>query len=474
METACLYERTAHRLAALIECGTFRPGDRLPSVRRLSRNERVSISTVLEAYRLLEDAGKVEARPKSGYYVRATGRPAAPEPLASRPASRPTRVSIADLVMTLIRDTRRPDIVTLGAAIPDPSLLPTVRLHRIAAAIARRHPARATAYEVPPGSTALRTQIARRALATGCALGPEDIVITSGGQEAMHLALRAICRPGDTVAVESPVYFGILQALEALGLKAFEVPTHPREGIDLEALAAALERNPIKACLVIPTFSNPLGSLMPVERKRALVELLGGHRVPLIECDIYGDLAHGGDRPPTCKSFDREGLVLLYSSYSKVLDPGFRVGWIAPGQFRAALEREKLVTNIATATLPQLALAEFLAGASYERHLRRVRRAYARNMAAMAQAIATWFPPGTRVTRPLGGFVLWVELDRGVDALALYEQALKRGISIAPGPIFSAKQAYRNCIRLNAARFTEPVERAVHTLGRLLAQPHRR
>src|SRR5262245_23797700 len=213
-EPSCLYERTAHRLAALIEGGTFRPGARLPSVRSLARNERVSISTVLEAYRLLEDGGKIASRPRSGYYVRTALAAPALEPRPSRPAARPTRVSIAELVMMLIRDTRNPALLPLGAAIPDPALLPTARLHAIAAAIARHHPARAAAYEVPPGSTALRTQIARRALAAGCALAPEDIVITSGGQEAMHIALRAVCRPGDTVAIESPTYFGILQALE--------------------------------------------------------------------------------------------------------------------------------------------------------------------------------------------------------------------------------------------------------------------
>jgi DNA-binding transcriptional MocR family regulator len=467
-EPNCLYERTARRLAALIDGGTFRPGDRLPSVRSLARNERVSISTVLEAYRLLEDGGKIASRPRSGYYVRTAVPAAALEPRTSRPAARPTRVSIAELVMMLIRDTRNPALLPLGAAIPDPARHPTPRLHAIAAAIARHHPARAAAYEVPPGSTALRTQIARRALTAGCALAPEDIVITSGGQEAMHIALRAVCRPGDTVAIESPIYFGILQAIETLGLRAFEVPTHPRAGMDLGALATALARNPIKACLVIPSFSNPLGSLMPVEAKRALVELCAKRDLPLIECDIYGELPHSGDRPPAAKAFDQKGLVLHYSSYSKVLDPGFRVGWIAPGRFRAAVEREKLVTNIATATLPQLALAEFLSGSSYERHLRRVRRIYARNVAAMAHAIATWFPPGTRVTRPTGGFVLWVELPPHVDSLALYERALKAGISVAPGPVFSAKQGYRNCIRLNAARFNDQVERAIATLGRLL------
>jgi DNA-binding transcriptional MocR family regulator len=467
-ESSCLYERTARRLAALIDGGTFRPGDRLPSVRVLARNERVSISTVLEAYRLLEDGGRIAARPKSGYYVTAASATPALEPRSSRPSERPTKVSVAELVMMLIRDTRNPSLVPLGAAIPDPGLLPTARLHAIAAGIARRHPARATAYEVPPGSTALRTQIARRALTAGCVLAPEDIVITSGGQEAMHLALRAVCKPGDTVAIESPIYFGILQAIEALGLRAIEIPTHPRAGMDVAALAAALERNPIKTCVFIPSFSNPLGSLMPVETKQALVELSAKRDLPLIECDIYGELPHSGDRPPAAKSFDKKGLVLLYSSYSKVLDPGFRVGWIAPGRFRAAVEREKLVTNIATATLPQLALAEFFSGASYERHLRKVRRVYARNVAAMAHAIATWFPPGTRVTRPSGGFVLWVELQAGVDSLAFYERALKAGISIAPGSIFSAKQGYRNFIRLNAARFNDQVERAVATLGRLL------
>jgi DNA-binding transcriptional MocR family regulator len=301
----------------------------------------------------------------------------------------------------------------------------------------------------------------------GCALEPDDFVITSGCAEAIHLALQAVCRPGDLVAVESPTYFGILQALEAQGLRALEIPTHSRDGISLDALSFALENHPVRAVVVISNFSNPLGCCMPEENKRALVELLARYQVPLIEDDIYGELAFHAQRPGVAKVFDRQGLVLLCSSFSKDISPSYRVGWIAPGRFRKRVEQLKMATNIATAVLPQLAIARFLESGGYDRHLRSIRRAYAQKVAQMTQAVLAYFPEGTRVSSPAGGFVLWVQLPGEVDSLALYQRALAAGITLAPGHIFSATAKYRSFIRLNAAYMNFAGERALARLGGL-------
>jgi DNA-binding transcriptional MocR family regulator len=464
-----LYEKVAAQIARLIEHGAFRPGERIPSVRELSQQQGVSVTTVLEAYRSLEDQGLIEARPQSGYFVRPRPMRLPPEPETSRPALRPTQVSTSELVMMVMRDVRDPALLQLGAAMPNLGLLPAEKLTRIMASIGRYQKLHSNAYDVSPGCGELRVQVARRLLTAGCALTPDEIVTTTGCQEALSLCLRTLCRPGDAVAIESPTYHLILQAIEVLGLRAVEIPTHPREGVILEALRMALDENPIRACLFVLNFSNPLGSCMSDEKKRALVEMLAGRDIPLIEDDLYGDLSFSPERPKVARAFDKKGLVLLCSSFSKTLSPGYRVGWAAPGRFRAEVERLKIVSSLATATLPQMAIAEFLANGGYDHYLRKVRRVYARQVTEMAHAVGKFFPEGTKVTRPSGGFVLWVELPGYVDALELYEMARQSGITFAPGPIFSAKQRYRNFIRLNAANWSEETEIALIRLGQMAA-----
>lgn len=464
-----LYEEVAGQVAHLIEEGTFVPGSRLPSVRALSRQLKVSINTVMEAYGLLEDRHLIEARPQSGYYVLARRGNIPAEPAMSTVRSKPTQVSIKELSNMIMRDMRDTSLVPLGAAIPNPEHLPIDRLNRMLSTEARRYRTQSVSYESPPGCEKLRVQVARRLVSAGCTLTPDEIVTTCGCMEAVNLALLAVCRPGDTVAIESPSYYNFLQALELYGLKALEIPTHPREGMSIDALRYALEHNRISACLAVTNFSNPLGSLMPDERKKELVDLLASHQVPLIEDDLNGDLSFSHERPRVAKSYDKQGMVLLCSSFSKTLAPGYRVGWIAPGRFQSEIERLKGIITIADATPPQLAIAEFLANGGYDHHLRSLRRINARQVSEMVQAVGRYFPEGTRITNPAGGFALWVEFPPYVDSLILYEQALKAGITIAPGPAFTVTQKYRNCIRLNAGYWSERAERAIETLGRLAA-----
>lgn len=463
------YEQVARRVQGLVESGTLRTGDRVPSVRQLSRDWGVSINTVLEAYRLLEDEGRLEARPQSGYYVTERFPADSGQLEVTRPPARPSLVGVDALVLQVLQDTRDPRLVQLGAACPNPEFLPVGRLDRFLAAAARRLGAEGHVYLLSPGHAELRAQIARRSVAAGCSLTPEDLVITSGCLEALNLALRAVCKPGDTVAVESPCYFGVLQALQHQNLRALEIPTHPRTGLSLDALRFALEQQDVRAVLASPNFNNPLGCRMPDRHKEELVDLLADRDIPLIEDDIFGDLSYSGDRPSVCRAYDRKGLVVLCSSFSKDLAPGYRVGWIAPGRFRDRVMQVKSSSTIATATLPQVALADYLAAGGYDRHLRRVRRAYARQVATVARAVLTFFPEGTRVSRPQGGFVLWVEMPGRRDSLVLYERALEAGINLAPGPMFSARQGFRNFLRLNCTWWSERVERALALLGTLAA-----
>lgn len=464
-----LYEQVVSRVRDLIESGTFRSGEKLPSVRKMSQQLKLSVSTILQAYRILEDRGLIIAKPQSGYYVRMRRWQPPPEPEMSRPTVVSTHVSVSDQVLRVLNATRDPQIVPLGAAIPAAEILPIKQLNRMMASIGRRSPRIGAGYDLPPGCKELRVQVARLAMESGCALAPEDIVTTCGGQEALQLCLRAVAKPGDIIAIESPTYYGILQTIEVLGMKALEIPTHPRDGVCLDELREALDEHDVRACLFVPTFNNPLGSLMPDEKKKLLVELLAEYEIPLIEDDIYGDIGFGENpRPICCKSFDTQGNVLLCSSFSKTLAPGARVGWAAPGRWVKDVSRLKLFTTLANATLPHMAVAEFLAAGHYDHHLRRMRKLYAEQVDRIKQAICEHFPQGTKATSPAGGFVLWVELPEQVDSMTLHDRALAEKISIAPGPIFSATEKFKNCIRLNCGYpWSLEMDRAMGTLGRL-------
>ena len=463
-----LYEQTADKVGVLIERGTLRAGERVPSVRRLSRQHGISVSTVLQAYMLLENRGLIEARPQSGYYVRPRFQALPPEPVMTTPSDGASRVAVDDLVARVMQAMRDPAIVPLGAGGPDPRLFPNEKLHRVLATVARRAGASANTYDVPPGSIELRRQIARRSLDWGCSLSSEEFVTTNGCMEALNVCLRAVAKPGDTIAVESPAFFGLLQAIQCLGMKALEISSDPREGICLDALDYATRCHKVAAVVVNLNFQNPLGSCMPDEKKKALVELLARKEIPLIEDDLFGDLYFGQQRPKTAKGFDKKGLVLLCGSVSKTLAPGFRVGWTAPGRFQTQVERLKHSISCASPVLTQLAIAEFLKNGGYDHYVRRIRRAYAQQLQTIGEAIGRYFPEGTKVTRPQGGFLLWVEFPKWVNALELHRQALAQNISICPGPIFSPKQSYRNFIRISCGHpWSERIEKALVTIGRL-------
>lgn len=466
-QAAPLYQEVADKIARLIQEGVLRPGERVSSLRKVSEQYGVSLTTAIQAFILLEDRGLVEARPKSGFFVRVP-RQVLKEPVMSRTPRAITAVTVGALQSRLFEAAMLPNLLPLGGAVPSPELLPTVKLNRILASVARRAGKSGISYDMPPGSEALRREIAKRTMNAGATLLPQEIITTSGATEALMLCLRAVAAPGSVVAVESPTYFGVLHALEELGLKAIEIPTHPREGLDLEALAKVLKTRSIAACLAVPTFSNPLGALMPDEAKQRLVQMLAERQVPLIEDDVFGELHHGPHRPRMAKAYDETGNVLLCSSFSKSLAPGYRVGWVAPGRYYERVKTLKLTSTLATATLPELAIAEFLANGGYDHYLRSARSFYAANVQRVAQAVAASFPEGTKVTQPQGGFVLWVEMPAGVDALRLQDDALAHEINIAPGPMFSPKQGYQNCIRLSCGvPWTPRLQQALQTLGKL-------
>jgi DNA-binding transcriptional MocR family regulator len=466
-----LYVNLAEQLGARIEQGLYRPGDRLPSVRALSLEHGVSLSTVQQAYRHLEDQGLATPRPKSGYFVPlAREKPALP--MVSRTAQRPVDVSQWDQVLELISlSPSRSDMIQLGRGRPDISS-PTLKpLLRSLSRLGRRQDLNNLTYGCIYGDQGLREQVSRLMLDSGCQIPYQDIVITTGCHEALSAAIRAICQPGDIVAVDSPSFHGVMQALKGFGMKALELPTDPLTGISLEALELALEQWPIKAIQLTPTCNNPLGYIMPDANKRALLALAQRYDVAIIEDDVYGELAYSYPRPRTIKSYDEDGRVLLCSSFSKTLAPGLRIGWIAPGRYLDRVLHMKYMGTGSTAQLPQLALAEYLEAGHYQPHLRRMRSQYARGLEQMVDWVSRYFPPGTRVSRPQGSFMLWVELDPGFDSQRLNRELQPHKIQIAPGSIFSAAGKYRNCLRINyAAKPSAEIEQAVRRVGESAAE----
>lgn len=464
-----LYEQIAGEVRKQIDQCVLQTGDRLPSVRKLSQQKSVSISTVLQAYMYLEDMGVIEAKPQSGYYVRLRPRNLPPEPTIRRFAPKPAPVvNVVTLVEDLINAAHYADFVPLGAAVPSPELLPITKISKLYASIARSEIQSIARYEHPGGNIELRRQIALLAMDWGGVYSPEEVITTCAATEALNISLRSVASEGDTIAVESPCYFGILRVIEGLGMKALEIPTDPKSGISLESLEPAMKKGDVKAVVVVANFSNPLGCCMPDERKAALSAMAAKYRVPIIEDDVYGDIYFGAKRPRPMKSFDREGWIILCSSFSKTVSPGLRVGYTLPGRFFQEVYRAKITTSLASPTLPQLVMAKFLQTGGYEHQMRALRKAYSFQVQKVISAIGEYFPEGTKVTRPSGGFVVWVEFPEYVDSIVLHEQAMKNNISIAPGPIFSRKDEYRHFARLNAGYpWSDRFEQAFKRLGEL-------
>jgi len=464
-----LYHQIAEKLERQIEKGVLKGGDKLLSVRTLSKEQGISMSTAYLAYVQLENKGLIEARPKSGYYVKFTPRTLQPI-TKTQPGQRDfKKISVNEMISMIYENLTAEGVIKFSLAAPDVAYLPAAKLNKAMMEALRNSSSSCLHYENIQGNLLLRKQVARLSFNWGGTVTENDVVTTNGCMEALIFCLQALTQPGDTVAVDSPNYFGILHALQNLGLKVLEIPNHPDTGLDIDYLTRAIEKIKIKACLFVLNYNNPTGSMTPDENKKRLVEMLSAKEIPLIEDDIYGELYFGSKRPRTCKSFDKTGNVLLCSSVSKSLAPGYRIGWIIPGKFKEQVIRMKLVHSVTTATPTQAAIGLFFEKGRFELHLRNLRKALHTNCLKYMQAITDYFPPDTRFTQPKGGYVLWVELNKNINAFDLYQKAMEQNISIAPGQIFSADARFNNFIRIGfGIPYNEKVDKSLKTLGFLL------
>lgn len=464
-----LYLQIADKLERLILNDVLKTGDKLPSVRTISEEQGVSMSTAFQAYYHLEGKGFIESKPKSGYYVLHCKRKLPAMPQTCEAVKKPSEVTVHEMISKLQLHSSNHELLKFSSAIPLANMLPTAKLSKAMVHALRNTEAAGLGYESAQGNENLRRQIARTSILWGGAISEDDVITTSGCIDALNLCLSAVTQPGDTIALESPAYFGSLQLAESLGLKVLEIPTHPVTGVDLDYLDKAIPRFKIKACLFVTNFNNPLGACMPDSHKQALVKILEKYDIPLIEDDIYGDMYFGKERPAVCKAFDKNGLVLLCNSFSKTLAPGFRVGWTIPGRYKEQVLRLKRTRSIACASLPGAAVAYFLENDRYENHLRNTRKTLHTQYLKHLQAVTDHFPEDICVTRPQGGFVLWIELHKKINTFELYDQALKHKISFAPGRIFSLQERYENCLRISYGNpWSKQVEDGIKTLGRLI------
>lgn len=465
------YVEVADRIEALIEKKVLKVGDKLPSVRQLSKEQGISLSTAFQAYYSLESRGLIEARPQSGYYVKFSRNHTFDLPKVSPPPDDAVPVSVGDMINNVYMDFNNEQILNFSMGAPAVELLPMAKLNKAVMHSLRESRTSCLHYEHVQGNVGLRRQIARQAFNWGGTPSEDDIVVTAGAVEAMSLCVKAITNPGDAIAIESPTYFAIFQIMESHGLKVVEIPTDPETGIDIEYLEQAIPRFDIKACLFVNNFNNPLGSCMPDDRKKQLVDMLAEKQIPLIEDDIYGELYFGKSRPKTCKTFDKKGLVLHCASFSKSLAPGYRIGWTIPGRFKDKVISLKRMHTVSTNTLTQAAVANFLSNGRFELHLRHLRKALYTQSLRYLQAISEYFPEDTRVTRPQGGFTLWIEMNPRVNAYKLHKRALKHNIGVAPGQIFSSQGRFENCIRIGYGEpWSDRVAQGLQTLGKLIRE----
>ncbi|WP_276481576.1 PLP-dependent aminotransferase family protein [Paraflavitalea pollutisoli] len=467
MKRDFLYIDISNKLAALIRDKVLQPGDRLPSVRMLCQEHGIGMNTAKRVFLELEAQSLIESKPQAGYFVSQLPYQRLPLPATSSPSAVGSLAAPVELFSRVYATRGRKNLTLFSMGVPSSSLLPLAMLNKAIVQATRDLPGGGTEYEPTQGNESLRRMIALRAINWGGKLRESDVITTAGGMNALAFSLMAVTKPGDTLAIESPCYPGSLQLAISLGLKVLELPTHPSTGVEIEALKKVIRK--IDCCLLVPNFNTPLGSCMPDAHKQEVVNLLAQQDIPLIEDDIYGDLYFGAQRPKCCKTYDAADNVLLCSSFSKTLAPGYRVGWVAPGRYKDRLLTLKYAHAISSSTITQAAVASFLQSGRYDLHLRKMRTTLQQNYLQYVQAIGDYFPADTKVSRPQGGLAMWVEFNRQVDTGGLFDAALKQKISISPGRIFTLQDQFNHCMRLSLGLVITPeVRQKLKVLGRLV------
>ena len=429
-----------------IDANSFTPTGKLPSVRELCKLQGLSKATVLHSLHRLESQGLIYAKPKSGYFVTQIKPPKRVLPKQIKTSSTPRNVSVPAILKDIMTRSAAFDILPSAGAQEDATHLTVLNRH-LNKAFRSSQSQKAFYYNSSDGDLRLKHAIINHY--GGLNQKPDELCITNGCQHSLFISLMATCSPGDTVAVESPTFYGVLQILEQLNLKIIEVACDPEHGISIDDLTKKIAKWPIKACVVSPNYSTPTGACMPHRAREELLKLAVKSDFCIIEDDIYGDLAFPPFVSESLKSLDTQGQVILCSSFSKSLSRDLRIGWVFGGKWHDKITQLKLVTQLSSCGSIQQGLATFIEDGHYRRYLNKHVYAIKQQQAELINFLQTHWPEDIRFTQANGGISMWVELDESIDTQKSYNEILQQGIVMTPGSLFSASGQYKNFLRLS-------------------------
>lgn len=447
------YEQLAAELADEIKQGKWQQGDKLPSIRMLAAEYKLAKISIQHALHKLEKQGLIYAKPKAGFFVSAkSGNEEIQHKVTTAKAPKP--VNMPDIFLDIMEHSAAFDIVPQYGFEQKTSTAINYLSRCLTRAQRQQIHSKSVYYSSPAGLKELREQIALHYARRGLTVSADDICITSGCQNSLYLSLQTTIKAGDTVAVESPAFYGILQLLQQLQCKVIEIPSSPTQGLGINLLTDAANKWQINACIVTPNFATPTGAKMPIENKQKLIALAQQYNFQIIEDDVYGDLGFSNTSQPL-KALDitseNNERVVLCGSFSKALSRDLRLGWVITNKHHKAITKAKLVQQLATSQTVQQAMYYYLSDGYFERHLNHYRRVLQNQKEQLLAALNQYWQFNFKYTVPDGGIALWVELPAHIDSLALYHQAIEHQIVITPGNLFTNSGAYSNYIRLSFA-----------------------
>lgn len=448
-EQQCKYIKVIDYIRQGIDSQVWQHDEKLPSIRQLSQQLGVSKNTIIRAYYTLEAQGIIAANARSGYRV-------VYQKLKPNNNSIPRSISLLSLCKDVLAKPSREERLNIGTAHPNISTPAINSLYAEIGRHSRRQTHSHSHYQLPPGNQELTYQLKNLSNDLGLTVSQHEITVTHGAQQGISLALRAVTKPGDTVIVESPCYFGNLLLMESLGLKVIEISSSPVTGIDVSAVSNAINKWDVSAILVTPNFMNPTGAQMPLN---ARVELLRvSNNIPIIEDDVFGALSFNQSIPPI-HALDSNKRVIYINSLSKVLDSRLRIGWVIAGRYQEVIERQLFCDTMGSTNLMQSAVADFLKSGRYRSHVKKMNRYYQNVMQTFYEELTQrldrshYLYKNYQLKVPTGSFLLWLELPKVFDGLAAYQQAREQRISILPGHLFATSEQYKHCLRFSCSNY---------------------
>lgn len=432
-----LYQDLAQNIMSNIDSGEYSVGQKMPSIRMFSQQHGVSINTALNCYELLQEKGYIQSKPKSGYFVNL---PYVKSAVMQLPYFE-SKVMKTDPVQP---DKQFHPFVTGQLA---PELIPYKPLIRCQNSVQQRHGPKLMAYGHTSGELQLKTMLATHFTKQGFIFNSDDLVINNGALDAVRIALEVTTQPGDTVAVSSPCFNGILMLLQALGRKVLEVPSTD-EGIAMDQLEHYMSLGILQACVVTANHQNPLGNTWSLSQKKKMAELANQYQIPVIEDDLYIELVYQDVPPLPIKHWDQAGYIIWCSSVSKTLAPGFRLGWCLAGRYKEQYLLRRRVETLGVNRLSQLTLAEYIGTGQYDKHLKKLRLQLAAQIQEYRNILAANLPQSAAISLPHGGLVIWVQIP-GLDTQELSDELENREIYIRTGAEFSLREFYGDFFRVS-------------------------